>query len=530
MLLLLGLLPHLALLPFRLTSHPAPLPGALHQHAGPAMLAKNEADQEEKAGRGLVSSAVESVGSGIFGADEISIGAGSRVYLVGADIKRDRYKTLESTWTVDDSMKELRRLCETAGLEVCGSEHQNMQHPNPSTYIGSGKVVALADTTRERGVEAVVFDEELTPAQQRNLQEALGGKADVAEGSKVRVIYRTMLILQIFAQRARTREAKLQVEAARLRYMMPRLTTFMTTGAGMDSKGGGSGGKGGGGLKGAGETQLEMDKRLFRKQIGKIEADMEVVRGQREVYRSKRRERDHLPVIAIVGYTNAGKSSLLNKLAGEGQVYADNLLFATLDPTVRKIKLPGGKEVLLTDTVGFIQKLPTKLVNAFRSTLEELEDADLVLHIVDASHPLGKQQVWSVQNIIHELAAGSKPQILVLNKADAVLAQTESLPDGDEWLGIHDQVDPKVSVATSALHGQGLNRLMQLIERELLELSSKVECMLPYSAGDLLHEIHKTGTVVTEAYVEAGTRVVAYVPPSLAGRLQRYACTASENT
>lgn len=328
-----------------------------------------------------------------FGAETISLEPGSACYLVGAIIKRDRYKTLQDSWSIDDSLEELRRLCETAGLEVLGSTYQQMQNPSPSTFVGQGKLEEITETVRSKGAKTLVFDEELSPGQQRNIQ--------AAQPKNVQVIDRTMLILFIFAQRARTREAKLQVAAAQMKYMLPRLTTFLSVGAGLDAKGG----SGGGGqfLKGSGESQLEVDRRLFAKQLQKIESDLAVVQAQRDVYRTKRRERDRLQVVAIVGYTNAGKSTLLNSLCGSSEVYADDLLFATLDPTSRMLALPGGKEVLLSDTVGFIQKLPTKLIAAFRATLDELADATLVVHVVDAASPLAVQQIRSVQGIITEL-------------------------------------------------------------------------------------------------------------------------------
>ena len=284
-------------------------------------------------------------------------------------------------------------------------------HAAPAPFIGQGKLEQLAATVRSMRIGTVVFDDELSPGQGRNIQQALGGD--------VQVIDRTMLILFIFAQRARTREAKLQVAAAQMKYMLPRLSTFLTEGAGLDSKGGSTGGGGGQFMKGAGESQLEVDRRLFRKQLSRIEASIGEVQAQRNAYREKRRERDSLPVVAIVGYTNAGKSTLLNALVGKREVYADDLLFATLDPTTRRVSLPGGKEVLISDTVGFIQKLPTKLIASFRATLDELADATLVLHVVDASSPLATQQVRSVNHIITELEATDTPQLLVLNKVRA---------------------------------------------------------------------------------------------------------------
>jgi len=306
--------------------------------------------------------------------------------------------------------------------------------------------------------------------------------------------------------------------------MIPRLQYFMTTGAGMDARGG-SGGSGK--MKGIGETQLEVDKRLFRKQIQKVEEEMESVKEQREIFRAKRRARDNLPIVAIVGYTNAGKSSLLNRLTQEESVYADDMLFATLDPTTRRVRLPGGKEVLWSDTVGFIQKLPTKLVSSFRATLEELEDATIVVHVVDASHPLAKQQIWSVQSIIEELMMEDTPQILVLNKMDAYQEATHNMSlDDPEWLRIHPRVIPECAVSTSVKRNTNINVLLDTVEQALLQMTVVVECLIPYNEGGLLAEVHKVGTIIDEDYQEGGTHVTAYVPPSLRNKLEPFTISA----
>jgi GTP-binding protein HflX len=447
----------------------------------------------------------------------IKITPGDKTFMVGVDIKQNKYKTLDSSWDVNDSLGELRRLCETAGLEVVGRDIQNMQHPNPSTFVGSGKVQEIAVQVEEKEVSCVVFDDELTPGQGRNLQKAFGGK--------VQVIDRTMLILQIFSQRARTKEAMLQVQAAQLEYMMPRLQTYLTTGAGMDAKGGASSGGGGQFLKGAGESQLEMDKRLFRGQLQKIKAEMEEIAEKRQEKREKRRERDDLPKVAIVGYTNAGKSTLLNKLCSSEEVYADDLLFATLDPTTRRVNLPGGKEVLFSDTVGFIQKLPTKLVSAFRATLEELQEANLILHVVDAASPLVLQHVSSVQSIVDDLQLSETSQILVLNKADRMAeAVKEGRPDyaedSEPLMKADERVTPMCAVCTSARSGNGVEELLEMVELALLQTSVLVECTVPYKYGEFLAKIHKVGTVLEEDFAESGTRIVAYLPPSLRNKLQ----------
>ena len=267
---------------------------------------------------------------GAFGAEVVRLEPGSKAYIVGAQIKQNKYKTLADSWTVDDSLAECRRLCETAGLIVRGDTYQTMEHPSASTYIGKGKLASLVKTVSSLGVDTVVFDEELSPAQGRNIQEALGGE--------VQVIDRTVLILIIFEQRARTREAKLQVSAAQLTYMLPRLSTFLTEGAGLDAKGGGAGG-GGQFLKGAGETQLEVDRRLFRKQLGRVEAEIEEVQAQRDAYRAKRRKMDAVALVPIVGYTNAGKSTLLNTLCGTEQVNADELVATAPPPRRRRVTI-----------------------------------------------------------------------------------------------------------------------------------------------------------------------------------------------
>lgn len=468
------------------------------------------------------------VGKAAFGAELIELEPGSATYLVGATIKRDRYKTLQDNWTVDDSLDELQRLCETAGLDVRGRTSQTMQTPSASTYLGQGKLEEVAEAVKRLGVETVIFDEELTPGQGRNIQKVLGEgrRRGVGPTEGAQVVDRTQLILHIFAQRARTKEAKLQVRAAQMSYMLPRLSTFLTEGAGLDAKGGSRGGAGGY-LKGAGESQLEVDRRLYRQQLSKIQKSIEEVRAKRSAYRAKRQEQDRLPTVALVGYTNAGKSTLLNALCGTKEVYADDLLFATLDPTTRRVDLPGGKEVMVSDTVGFIQKLPTKLVASFRATLDEVEDAAVVLHVVDAASPLALRQVQSVQHVLADLGALDKPQLLVLNKADALAADPEVQKTAFEtdWIALYPGAAPAL-VAISAKDGRGMAKLLTALEDALLALQVPIDCVLPYSEAALVAEVKRSGTVEREEYTAAGTAIAARVPVSVRNRIEK-ACQAA---
>ena len=313
-----------------------------------------------------------------------------RAYLVAADLHG-------AALPVEQSIQELAELSMTAGAEVVGRTSQKMGTPNVATYIGKGKVEQVAEASRELDANVVIFDDELSPSQQRNLEKALGRK----------VIDRTALILDIFATRAHTREGRLQVGLAQMQYLLPRLAGQWSHLERME---------GAIGTRGPGETQIETDRRLIRSRISKIKKDLESVRTQRALYR-RNRVRNGLPVVALVGYTNAGKSTLMNALA-RADVLAENKLFATLDPVTRRLHLPTGEVVLLTDTVGFIQKLPTDLVASFRATLEELEEADLLLHVVDISHVNAFEQTETVEKTLADLGVQAKPTLLVLNKAD----------------------------------------------------------------------------------------------------------------
>lgn len=365
-----------------------------------------------------------------------------RAILVAADVPGALLPAAES-------LDELAELARTAGAEVVARFTQRLDHPNPATYIGSGKVQEIVEAIRQHGANVVIFDDELSPSQQRNLEKALG----------VKVIDRTALILDIFATRAQTREGRLQVELAQHQYLLPRLAGQWSHLERME---------GAIGTRGPGETQLETDRRLIRNRIARIRRDLEEVRTQRELYR-RRRARNNVPVVALVGYTNAGKSTLMRALSG-ADVLAEDKLFATLDPVTRRIRLPSGETVLLTDTVGFIQKLPTQLVAAFRATLEELEDADLLLHVVDIAHPNAYQHVQTVEATLRELGVHEKPQLLALNKVD-LLRHTDGRPvaDFDEARAIilGAGAPPRNVAIISAARGWGLDLLRRRIEEGL---------------------------------------------------------------
>jgi GTP-binding protein HflX len=420
-----------------------------------------------------------------------------RAVLVGVDIKGSK-----PAFTVESSLDELALLAQTAGVEVQGRMIQRLSRVDQSTFIGSGKLEELTAMLPELNANMVIFDDELSPRHQRELEKALG--------DDIQVLDRSALILDIFAQHARTREGNLQVELAQYEYRLPRLTRLWTHLARQAGGGAGRGGTGGVGLRGPGETQLEVDRREIRKRITKLKQELETVRAHRQRHRLQR-VRAGMPTVALVGYTNAGKSTLLNAISG-ADVYVANQLFATLDPTTRRIKLPNGRAVLLSDTVGFIQKLPVTLVAAFRATLEEVVEADLLLHVVDASHPLAWDQIDVVEDTLAELEATRIPKILVLNKIDRGVNLGDVDLTGFGYQGI---------VQVSAIKNMGLDKLLEAVGNALASDMESITLTIPYAQGDLLAAIHNSGIVDSETHSEKGVTVDARVPTRLAGRLKQ---------
>ncbi|HEY8600878.1 MAG TPA: GTPase HflX [Thermomicrobiales bacterium] len=419
-------------------------------------------------------------------------------------------------WSIEDALEELARLAETAGIEVVGAVTQKMSRPEPGSYVGRGKLAEIRELKDDLGYDLVIADEELTPNQQRGLEEALG----------VKVLDRTALILDIFAQRAQTREGRLQVEVALLEYRLPRMTRMWThlsrqTGGSGSGGGGGAAGTGGGvGLRGPGETQIEIDRRRARDRIAMLKSDLRKVHDQRELYRERRRGHE-VPIVAIVGYTNAGKSTLLNALTDADKL-AEDKLFATLDPTTRRVRLPSGREILVTDTVGFINNLPTTLVAAFRSTLEEINEADIVLHVLDITHANAAEQSQATWQVLDELGVSDRPTITALNKIDlfddgvvpAELAQDLELPD--DFVPI----SAETRVGFDAL----LARIEQILDRELVSVSVTV----PYAQNALVDLFRREGRVEGVEYNEYGTAISGQLPPRLLARFRPYVTAKSQ--
>lgn len=439
-----------------------------------------------------------------------------RCILVGVeDLSHKRRKdTSAPDFSLQESMVEMRELIKTAGLELVGEITQRLNEVNPRTYVGTGKVKEADELMKENDCCTIVFDAELTPGQQKALENAFNKKVlqddFLVQEGEIKVIDRTALILDIFAQHAKTREGKLQVDLALHEYRKPRLTQMWTH---LERQSG----AGGVGLRGPGESQLEIDKRLLRDRIITLKQKINDVQKQRAMHR-RGRDRTGLPVLSLVGYTNAGKSSLLNYLTRAG-VMAESMLFATLDPTTRKVKLPGYKthpEVLLTDTVGFIQKLPTHLVAAFRATLEEVKEADVLIHVIDVSNPMWEKQERAVISVLEDIGAADKPLVRVLNKIDLLD------PEDAEYLKYEAAMASQLTVAVSALQGDGLQDFVAVVEEAMSGLLVPVELELPYSMGDELNSIHEQGNVEVVDYREKGTYVRALVPQSIANRLDAY--------
>ena len=402
---------------------------------------------------------------------------------------------LVGVWTsgtaidAERSMRELAALAETAGTLVLDAVIQRRDRPDPATYIGSGKAAELKRIVAQYGADTVICDGELTPGQLRNLEDVI----------KVRVVDRTWLILDIFAQHARSREGKAQVSLAQMQYMLPRIRGW---GEALSRQGAGVL------ARGPGETKIETDRRRIRDQMAKLRKDLAAMSQTREIQRRSRRK-NAIPAIAIAGYTNAGKSSLLNQLTGAGVLVEDSL-FATLDPTVRKIKLPSGREVTVTDTVGFVRHLPHQLVEAFRSTLEEITDADLVLHLLDGSDESPVSQLNAVREVLAELGLTEVKELVVINKVDVSDAQTIT----EMKLLVPE------ALFISAKTGTGLAQLLELIDEKLAATDLVVDLVLPFSAQQLVSRVHKVGRVEKIEHLETGTRIVAAVPAALAEELK----------
>ena len=388
----------------------------------------------------------------------------------------------------ENSLKELAALCETAGAEVLDGVIQRLPHPDPSTYFGKGKARELADVVKEVGADTVVADTELAPSQRRALEDVV----------KVKVIDRTAVILDIFSQHAKTREGKAQVELAQLQYLLPRLRGW---GESMSRQAGGQvGGAGAGmGSRGPGETKIELDRRRINNRMAKLRAQIKSFGPSRETKRANRR-RTGIPSVAIAGYTNAGKSSLLNRITGAG-VLVEDALFATLDATVRKAKTPSGRAFTLTDTVGFVRQLPHELVEAFRSTLEEVAAADLIIHVVDATHPDPGAQLHTVRDVMADVGARDIPEIVVFNKVDMVSSGTTMMLRGME----------PGALFVSAATGEGVSLLLDEIDRRLPGPTIPITALIPFERGDLVALLHNEAIVHSSSYEEGGTLVDALV-------------------
>ena len=422
-----------------------------------------------------------------------------RAFLVGVELPGE-----SKILSIEDSLNELSLLAQTAGLVVVGRTSQRIRRPNPKTLLGSGKIKEIRSLVRETVADIVLFDDELSPRHQRELEEHFG--------EQVRIVDRTALILDIFALHANTHEGSLQVELAQYEYRLPRLTRAWTHLARQAGGGGGRAGSVGGvGLRGPGETQLEVDRRDIRRRITHLRNQLDKVRAHRGRYRA-RRQRSAIPTVSLVGYTNAGKSTLLNRMANSNVLVADKL-FATLDPTTRRVELPKGRQVLFTDTVGFIQNLPTTLIAAFRATLEEIGESDLLLHVVDITHPNAVAQAKAVHATLEEIEATTVPMVTALNKTDLLTKPqaTDDLVD-----------DFERAVPISALTGDGIPTLLTTIEYELFEAMSPLIVHLPYKEGRLINLIHEQGMIENIKHDQNAVIIKGRVPDRLLNQFIEY--------
>ncbi len=409
-----------------------------------------------------------------------------RTLLIGLETPDD------SKWDHAESLQELGELVKSAGGEVVDTAIQRRESPTAAYYIGPGKANELATLCKKENVGTVIFNNELSPAQSRNLEKIFERK----------ILDRTQLILDIFAQRAKSKDGKLQIELAQLQYLLPRLTGMWTH---LSRQSGGIG------TRGPGETQLEVDRRRVTERIARLSRELDEVRQQRTTQRQGRL-RQHWPIVSLVGYTNAGKSTLLNRMT-RSEVYAADQLFATLDPTTRQFVLPNKQKLLLTDTVGFLKQLPHHLIESFKATLEEVAEADLLLHVVDLSHPLFEQQMAAVQQVLEELNAWGKQMIVVFNKVDRVAnpALVENVLHANPG-----------SVAISAVTGEGMDQLLSEIETRVKSWRLRVKLVLPNHLTALVAELHRLGRVLDVSYKGDSIALTAHIPPQLQGKVRQY--------
>ncbi len=419
--------------------------------------------------------------------------APERAILVGVDMPGNG-------WPVEESLDELAQLATTAGVTCADRVIQRLARPHPGTLLGSGKIQEIADLVRYHDCDAVIFDLELSPGQHRTLERAL----------ETQVLDRTALILIIFGQRARTREGRLQVELAQVEYDLPRLVRQWSH---LSRQ------KGSVQQRGEGEKQIELDRRLLRRQKDQLLEELEHVRTHRQLQRERRKDTG-APVVALVGYTNAGKSTLLNRLASANGL-AEDRLFATLDPMTRRVRLAGGQEFLLTDTVGFVQRLPTTLVAAFRATLEEVAEADLLVHVVDASYPVRDRQIEAVEQVLEEIGAAGCPMIIALNKVDLLPAEAAADLNG--------MAATLPSARVSALTGTGIDDLLRCISSALQAQFVALDVLIPYDRGDLVALLHQYGTIEHESYQERGTHLRGHIPTNHYGQFATFGRTASKS-